>query len=206
MYLPMIAVGGSMHGGFQEQEFVPAHWHGHVQVDDADAALARAEALGGSALMPPMDIPEVGRFVLLSDPQGGVVSAYRPSADGPAAEGVFVWDELLAEDVDGARAFYTDVFGWTTGEMDMGPMGVYTLFRRAGGVDSAGLMRKPENVPVRAAWTTYLGTGDVDATVAKATALGGQVMMEGMDVPDVGRIAVLGDPVGAVFGLFTPRG
>jgi predicted enzyme related to lactoylglutathione lyase len=78
------------------------------------------------------------------------------------------------------------------------------MFKRDGDVDAAGLMRKPDEQPGPPAWLTYLGTDDVDATVAKAGELGGTALMPGMDIPNVGRFAVLADPTGAVFALFKP--
>ena len=118
----MISSGGRMHGGFgPAQGGAPSHWLGHVAVESVDGAAERAQAAGGRILAGPMDIPEVGRMVVIADPQGGVTSAFQPeSAEWTPDEGVFVWDELLAEDVEAAKAFYTDVYGWTTGEMDMG--------------------------------------------------------------------------------------
>jgi predicted enzyme related to lactoylglutathione lyase len=83
---------------------------------------------------------------------------------------------------------------------------VYTLWKRSGDTDVGGLMRKPDDSPGPAAWLTYLATGDVDATVDKAKKLGGSVFMEGMDIPEVGRFAVIADPTGAVVGLFSPNG
>ena len=203
----MISANGGTHGGFMTLD--PAHgappnWMGHVLVEDADQALARAEKLGGKAIFGPMDIPEVGRFAVAADPQGGVVSAYAPAGEGPSAAGVFVWDEFLAADVEAAKAYYTEVFGWTTEAMDMAGGGTYTMFKRDG-ESVAGVMKNPaEHVPPH--WLTYIATGDVDATVEKAGTLGGSVYAPAFDVQNVGRLAVLGDPAGAAFGIFKPSG
>ena len=146
-------------------------------------------------------------MAVLADPQGAVFSVYSPAGEAPASEGAFLWDELLTTDVDGAKRFYSEVVGWTTAEMDMGEMGVYTLFRRGGDVDSAGCMTLPEKAREMGApphWLAYLATDDVDAAVAKAATLGGTTLVNPMDVPNVGRFAVLQDPTGAVFGLFKP--
>ena len=206
---PMITVDGRTHGGFQDSEGAPTRWIGHVLVEDADAALARAEANGGAAAAPILDMPEVGRFALIRDPEGAVLSAYTPPPAGGEdgeefAAGVFLWDELLAADVDGAKRFYSQVFGWETTDMDMGEMGTYTLFKGTGGIDAGGLMKKRDDMPA-ATWIPYLATDDVDATVARAGELGATVLMPGMDVPDVGRFAVLLDPTGGLFGLYRPK-
>jgi uncharacterized protein len=204
---PMIKANGTTHGGFgPTQGDAPPHWLGHVYVDDVDAAAGRVEAAGGSIVAPAMDIPDVGRMVVIADPQGAVVSLYHSvSDDFEPAEGVFVWDELLTTDVEGAKRFYGEVVGWETRDMDMGPGGMYTLFS-SGGADRAGCMARPEgaeNIPPY--WGTYLGTDDVDATAAKAKELGASFLMEPFDVQTVGRLAIFADPTGAVIGLFHPE-
>jgi len=203
MDYPMIKAGGDMHGGFNKsQGGTPSNWLGHVLVEDADETVRRAEAAGGKILMGATDIPEVGRFAVIADPQGAVVSAFSPKGDIPAAEGIFVWDELMTSDPDAAKSFYTEVFGWGTRDMDMGPAGTYTMFQRGGDVDVAGCMRTPEGVQAPPHWMPYIGTEDVDGTTARAKELGGNVMAEPMDIPNVGRFSVVQDPAGAVFGLF----
>jgi predicted enzyme related to lactoylglutathione lyase len=201
---PMIKVNGQTHGGFgPAQGGAPAHWLGHVAVDDVDEAAQRAEAARGSILVPPMDIPEVGRMVVIRDPQGAVVSLFTPATESPTSEGTFVWDELHTSDVEGAKRFYAEVIGWKTRDMDMGTMGVYTMCE-SGGTDRAGIMTIPEGAQIPPNWLTYLATDDVDAKCTKAEELGGKTMMGPMDVPGVGRLAVVIDPTGAAFGLFKP--
>lgn len=202
---PMIAANGAMHGGFWKAESAerPPHWVGHVMLEDVDAAAKRAGDLGGTIVTGPMDMPEVGRFALVQDPQGGIISAFRPEGSGEMGEGVFVWDELLSADADAAKGFYTEVFGWTAREMQ-GLMGPYTILQRAGEADTAGLMQKPAEMPGPSLWIPYLATDDVDASVEKATGLGATALFPATDVPNVGRIAALADPTGAKFGLFKP--
>jgi len=163
MNYEMIRANSQLHGGFGSPPGnPPPHWMGSVLVDDADAAAERAKNAGGTILAEPMDIPEVGRVAVIADPQGAVVAAFSPQGDPPVNEGVFVWDELLATDVDDAKRFYGEVFGWTSRDVPMGES-TYTIFMRAGDVDVGGLMHRPdERIPPN--WTTYIGTGDVDAT------------------------------------------
>jgi predicted enzyme related to lactoylglutathione lyase len=82
--------------------------------------------------------------------------------------------------------------------------GPYTILQRSGETDTAGLMQKPADMPGPSLWIPYLAVEDVDATVERANGLGATTLMPGMDVPDVGRIAVLADPAGALVGLFRP--
>src|SRR5439155_26618352 len=149
----------------------------------------------------PFEMSEVGRIAIITDPQGAFISAYQPESDGPGSEGVFVWDELGTTDVDGAQRFYGEVFGWST--TDMGSeYGGYRIFQR-GETRVAGLMALPD-ASMPAGWQPYVAVDDPDGTTAKANELGGSTLMEPMDVPNVGRIAVLRDPQGAVFGIIKP--
>lgn len=202
----MITSGGAMHGGFwpAPPEGAPSAWIGHVYVEDCDAAAEKAKSLGGTILHDPMDIPDVGRFALLQDPQGAVISAYTfAAADATVGEGVFVWDELSSPDVDASKRFYGEVFGWTSEDRDMGGGMVYTTFHR-GEAQVAGLFKQDPEMTGPAAWHPYLGTTDVDASATKAGELGATQLVPATDIPEVGRFAMLLDPNGAMFGLFKP--
>src|SRR6266480_2161726 len=161
----MISAQGKQHGGFGEaQGGAPSHWLGHVVVEDVGAAGKRAQGAGGSIIAGPMDIPEVGKILVIRDPQGAVISAFQPAAGDnmPLPEGVFVWDELYTNDVDASKRFYGDLFGWTTEDMDMG-QGTYTLFKRDD-TSVGGAMAVPEGEETPPHWYPYLATPDVDAS------------------------------------------
>jgi uncharacterized protein len=199
---PMIKANGVQHGGFGSLEGDGAsHWIGHVVVEDVDRAVAAVEREGGTIRGEPGGHPEVGSWATIVDPQGAVISAFKPNYESPAPAGVFVWDELLAPDVESAKAFYGAVFGWTSEPLDMGEAGVYTLFKKADGESVAGLMQKPTDAPGQAAWSPYLAADDVDARSARAAQLGAQTLVEPMEIGASGRFAVLADPMGATFGL-----
>ena len=172
-------------------------------VEDLDATVEKVKASGGSILAGPMEIPEVGRFAGIRDPHGAVVSAFQPGGEATIPEGIFVWDELLTPDVDASKRFYADVFGWSARDAEMGE-GTYTIFM-TGDADRAGCMQIQPGMEAPPSWTTYVGTGDVDASAQKAKELGGTLIVEPMDIPgDVGRFAIVADPTGAVFGLYKP--
>jgi uncharacterized protein len=198
----MIKANGQLHGGFgSPPDGPPPSWLGHVLVADVDETVLKVEGAGGKIVAAPMDIPDVGRMAVIADPQGAVVSAFASAGDPPANEGIFVWDELLTTDVEAAKQFYGEIFGWTSTDMPMGDAGTYTMFKRAGDTTVAGLMQRPdENIPPN--WGTYIGTPDVDATIARAKELGGTAITEPMDVPGQGRFAIIQDPTGAVFGIW----
>jgi predicted enzyme related to lactoylglutathione lyase len=196
----MISSGGQTHGGFgQAQEGAPPpHWLSHIGVENLDETLEKAKSAGGKVVAGPFDMEDVGRMAILSDSQGAYVSAYQSLSEGSGSAGVFVWDELGTTDADGAQSFYEQVFGWTT--KDMGEeYGGYRIFHR-GEEQVGGLMKNPDpSIP--AAWTPYVAVEDADETCRKATELGASVIVEPIDVPNIGRFAVLQDPQGAVFGI-----
>jgi uncharacterized protein len=196
----MISSGGQTHGGFSTamEGAPPPHWLGHVGVENLDETIEKAKGAGGKIAAGPFDMEGVGRMAILLDPQGAHVSAYQSHGEGSGGAGVFVWDELGTTDADGAQRFYEEVFGWTT--KDMGEdFGGYRIFHR-GEEQVAGLMKNPDpSIP--AAWTPYVGVEDTDAACKKAIELGAQAIVEPMDVPTVGRFAILKDPQGAVFGI-----
>ena len=201
----MISSGGQSHGGFGKamEGAPPPHWLSHVGVANVDETLLKVESAGGKLAAGPFEMGEVGRMAIVTDPQGAFVSLYQPeSTDSSVPEGVFVWDELATTDIDGAQRFYTEVFGWAV--KDMGPdFGGYRIFE-VGETGIAGLMTL-QDASIPAHWQPYVAVADTDATTTKAKELGGSTLMEPMDVPTIGRIAVLRDPQGAVFGIIKPE-
>ena len=116
--------------------------------------------------------------------------------------GAFSWFELMTTDTDGAKKFYTSLFGWETEDMTMGDMN-YTVWNVAKeGI--GGLMSiSPQDEGQPPFWGVYVTVDDVDATAAKAEELGGKVLMPPTDIPTVGRFCVLQDPQGAVISAIT---
>jgi uncharacterized protein len=177
------------------------HWVGYVAVPDTDATVARAQELGAKVMVPPTDIPTVGRFAVLADPQGALIAAFTPQGSGQGPElpppvGHFSWHELSTTDPEAAFTFYTDLFGWEkTSAMDMGEMGVYQMFG-PGGVPFGGMMRKPAEQPGPPAWLHYARVPDVNAAVEAVNKNGGQVIHGPMEVPGGDMIAMILDPQG----------
>ena len=199
----MISAGGQSHGGFSKamEGAPPPHWLSHVRVENLDQTLDKVKSAGGKLVAGPFEMDDVGRMAIIADPQGAYVSAYQPETES-SGEGVFVWDELGTSDVDAAQRFYEGVFGWTTSDMGT-EYGGYRIFNR-GETGVAGLMSLPDD-SIPAHWQPYVAVEDPDATAERATQLGGSTLMEPMDVPSVGRIAVLRDPQGATFGVIKPE-
>ena len=119
--------------------------------------------------------------------------------------GAFSWSELMTGDPQAAAAFYGPLFGWQVQAMDMGG-GPYHLVK-VGETAVAGIMKTPaEAGPTPPAWGCYVTVNDVDATLAQAAALGGKVLVPAMDVPGVGRMAVIADPQGAALSVMQYSG
>ncbi len=121
--------------------------------------------------------------------------------------GAFSWSELMTRDPAKAAEFYGGLFGWTIEPMDMSVGRYYVA--KVGDVAVGGMMACPEGAPAMPpAWGSYVTVADVDETVQRCVALGGQVLMPAMDVPTVGRMACLQDPQGAAINVITyfPRG
>ena len=186
-------------------------WVGYVAVDNADEAAARLAAAGGAVHRPPDDIPGIGRFAVVADPQGAAFMLFQPaaaagpgcSAAGPTTPGHVGWHELYAVDWEKAFAFYAGQFGWTKDQaMDMGPMGTYQLFA-AGGAPIGGMMNKPEAMPMPA-WQFYFNVPEIEAAVERIRAGGGQVLMGPHEVPGGSWIVQGADPQGAMFALVAP--
>ncbi|MER7751647.1 VOC family protein [Kitasatospora sp. NPDC097643] len=180
----------------------PTAWTVSFAVADTDATLAAVKDAGGTILMEPTEVFDLGRFAVAADPSGAAFSLWQARAfqgvgvlNEPGSLG---WVELLTRDAAGATAFYPAVFGWS-----VSPSEQYTQWG-LDGADFGGMLvmddRFPPQVPPH--WLPYFSVADVDGTVARATGLGAEVLLAATDVPDGPRIAVLRDPQGAAFGVY----
>jgi len=117
------------------------------------------------------------------------------------APGVPMWTDLGTSDIEAAKKFYGDIFGWEW--VSAGPdTGGYGFFMLNGKMACGAGPRMSDQQPV--AWSTYIDSADADATVAKARAAGGTVIVEPMDVMGAGRMAFVLDPTGAAIGIWQP--
>jgi uncharacterized protein len=118
--------------------------------------------------------------------------------------GAISWSELLTSDVDAAKSFYGQLFGWTYEDAPVDDK-TYTLVQ-VNGEEVAGIMHTPPDAgQMPPAWGVYVTVDDVDAAAQKAVALGGKVYLPPQDIPEVGRFCVIGDPQGASISLITYR-
>lgn len=213
-YRQFTAMDGEMIGGCMKAPDgapLPPMWLGYIGVDDVDASVASIRAAGGQVHMEPQDIPGVGRFAFVADPQGVPFYVMRGASDGTSTsfayetpkDGHCAWNELSTTDPAAAMAFYTGQFGWVEdGEMDMGPMGKYEFIRH--GEQIGAIMPMMPGQPA-ATWTYYFRVPDIDAAKAQAESSGGQIVHGPSEVPGGDWIINGIDPQGAVFSLVGKR-
>ncbi|HEY0840816.1 MAG TPA: VOC family protein, partial [Vulgatibacter sp.] len=161
-------------------------------------------------LVPATDIPEVGKFAIVSDPQGAAFAVFqsvKPTTK-PETQGVgrMSWAELNTTDHKSAWKFYSDLFGWKpTRSMDLGEMGEYFMFgtdteNSMGGMsDAAKMMNAPAH------WMFYVNVENIDETAKAVANKGGKILNGPMEVPGGDRVAQCMDPQGAAFGIFSPK-
>jgi predicted enzyme related to lactoylglutathione lyase len=199
-------LGGAMALPEQARKMgAPPHWIANVAVTDVDKIAARTKELGGQVFAGPMDIPKIGRYAVLGDPQGAVfavVATLQPMAPHDSTKhGEFCWSELLTTDQNAAMAFYKDLFGWQLMlEHPMGPMGTYFIYG-IGGQQLGGMMNKPPQMQMPPAFMHYVQVDKLDDALARAKNHGAKVLNGPMEVPGGARIVQLMDPQGAAFSL-----
>jgi uncharacterized protein len=204
----MCSVGGRPVAGIGAQAAPDSgvYWTTYIASDDAELTAAEIRAAGGMVMMEPFDVMDVGRMFIAADPGGAVFGVWQALAHTGMQlanePGSVIWNENLSRHYEANQAFYAAVFGYEFG--DIGAEGVrYATLdlggRMVGGIGEIGA-DQPADVP--ASWRTYFGVADTDASVAKATELGGSVIAPAWDSP-YGRMAVVTDDQGAVFALMS---
>ncbi|WCB95845.1 Putative glyoxylase CFP32 [Baekduia alba] len=180
---------------------MPPSWSMYVSVDDVAATADRARELGGTVVFGPEAIEETGALAAVADPQGAVVLLWQPApfagAEVVNGPGLWSWNDLQTPDPEVASPFYEALFGWTTAAIP-GADGVYRTIGHEGR-NIGGIMRAPAGV-AHPYWTVYIGVAELDATLERIGAAGGQTLVEPMAVP-AGRFAVTMDPQNAILCL-----
>lgn len=189
-------------------------WIGYIGVDDVDRMATAFAEKGGAIHVPPTDIPEIGRFSMVADPQGAAICLFAPrmpeggvpEMPAPGTPGTVGWHELFAGSGPEAFDFYSGMFGWAQSTaMDMGEMGVYQLFAyEAGGPDMGAVMTKMDHMP-QPFWNFYFNVAALDPAIEAIGAGGGKVINGPMEVPGGSWIVQALDPQGAMFSLVAPK-
>jgi predicted enzyme related to lactoylglutathione lyase len=203
----LIVSGGQYVGGIVYLEDTRtedySRWLPYLSVADVDAAVGLTVSAGGAAVVEPLELGSVARAAAVTDPQGAVLGLLRsrvgdPDDLAPPPPGGVVWNELLAADDAGAADFYRSLAGFDAISIDRRG-GEYTMLR-AKGLDRAGILQRPDD-RVTPQWLTHFAVTDVASAARRAAELGGEVMLP--PSPDLreGTLAVVADPMGAVFAL-----
>jgi hypothetical protein len=216
--------GGDVAGIGSQPEGAPpmAMWNTYVRVDSADDTAKKVEAAGGQVVMEPFDVMDAGRMGVFSDPEGAIFCAWQPNQHKGAQvvneHGSLNFNTLHTHDVEAATAFYGEVFGWYLLDLGGGGGGFFALSAYGDHLEElnpgnrkrmtemgvsegfadvvAATAPITDDTPVH--WSITFAVDDADATAAKATELGGKVIVAPFDAPWV-RMTVLSDPQGASF-------
>jgi predicted enzyme related to lactoylglutathione lyase len=183
----------------------PSNWSTYFASDDVDATAAAVKDAGGALHMDPFDVMGAGRMFFGTAPDGSTFGVWQAGEHNGAGvfnqPGAYAWNELHSRDLDPAKTFYGQVFGYEFDDMSNDGM-TYFGFRLpenegpSGGMGTADML--PDGAP--SMWLTWFGVSSCDETVAKAKELGGSVITEPSDSP-FGRMSVLTGAEGEVFGV-----
>jgi len=222
--------GGDVAAVSSPPEAAAAHaaWNTYIWVEDADEAAAKARDAGGSVLGEPFEVMDAGRMAVLADPEGTAFNVWQAREHKGAGivnePGSLNFNVLNTRDPASAKRFYGAMFGWTT--LDLGSGEFWTLkaygdyleeltpgtrqrtaeLGAAGFEDVVAAITHIGGDATPAHWGVTFSTEDADATAAKATELGGTVLVAPIDAP-YSRLTVLQDPQGATFSAtaFVPE-
>ncbi len=190
---------------------IPPHWNTYMTVEDVDTLATRVSENGGNLLAGPFDVFDAGRMIEVEDSTGAAIALWQAKEHIGAGvqneHGSIEWCELLTNDPAKAIGFYEGLLGVGSETYPMAGGREYHVLT-ADGQGVAGVMQMPEhlsaqNVPPH--WSVYFHVDDLEASLAKAKASGGQVVLEPMYIPEAERrIAFLMDAQGAGVGLMSP--
>jgi predicted enzyme related to lactoylglutathione lyase len=192
--------GSSVAAIFQSEQ--PPHWNCYVTVASADETVARARELGANVISEPFDVFTAGRMAVFADPEGAALCVWQPGEHIGATRvnepGAMNWNDLVTPDPEAAARFYGDLFGWTYQDVAAG----YKVISNGGRSNGGIVTLDPRMGDTPANWMPYFGHEDVEKLVDEIGDHGGQVYSGPMQMSQ-GTIAVLGDPQGAVFAVWT---
>jgi predicted enzyme related to lactoylglutathione lyase len=191
------------------QEGQPPAWLTYICAENAEETAGKVRAAGGTVHVEPMTVLDYGTMAVFSDPGGAAFGIWQPGknigSDVMRETGAVAWNELNTRDPQAARDFYAAVFGWKFEDREYEGPGTYTLINL--GDESVGGMfditgRVPEEVPAH--WLVYFAVEDAESAVGTAGQAGAEVVLAPETISEVGTIAVLKDPWGAVFAVIQP--
>ena len=199
-----------------------ATWNTYIWVESADETAAQARASGGSVVTEPFDVMDSGRMAVLTDPEGAAFMVWQATGHKGARvvneHGALNFNNLNTRDVDRAKRFYSDLFGWQTFDLEGGRAwslpgygdyleqltpGIRKMTAEFGVPGFEDVVAAISPIPgddsaTPAHWSVTFGADDAEATARKAAELGGEVVVPPFDAP-FARMTLLRDPQGATF-------
>jgi len=210
-------------GSIPEDAPPVAMWNSYIWVESADATTAKVSDAGGSVVMDPFDVMDAGRMAVFADPEGAAFRVWQAKGHRGAQivneHGSLTFNGLNTREVPSAQTFYGSVFGWTTLAVDSAEMwtlpgygddlerdnpDLRKLVAELGGPPGfedvvASINPIPDDQSdTPAHWSVTFAVDDADATAARATELGGNVVVPPFDAP-WSRLTIIDDPQGATF-------
>ncbi len=180
---------------------LPTQWTLYLSVASVKEGLLNAKANGGSVVMEPTDVPDIGRFALVADADGAIFALFKSAKgdqfDRAEGSGDWDWNELWAKRPADATQLYEAVADYSSEQVTYGKEVTYRLIAdevTRGCVGDAPKGQSPK-------WIPFVRVDDLDASFAKARKLKAKVRRKPYVIYGVGRAAVLSDPTGATFGM-----
>jgi predicted enzyme related to lactoylglutathione lyase len=175
----------------------PTAWTVYLATSDVDTTAKAVTAAGGQVVAGPFDVGPPGRMAVALDPTGAAFGLWQPRNHIGISRynepGSLTWEEAWVGDLERAKTFYADVFGYSYSPIP--EMGGYELFATDGA--ELGAIGATDGPPH---WAAYFSVVDTDAALGRAVEQGATVVHPAMDSP-YGRMAELVDPQGAGFKL-----
>lgn len=217
-YYSMAQINGSPAGAIatqqpeEAQQGVPPHWNVYITVDDVDAVAEKVPTLGGTVIMPPMDVFDAGRMIVAQDSVGAVVMFWQPiqhiGAEVRDEHGALTWTLVLTTDKDATATFYSELLDIEVAKDAMPSPGGGTVHQFViDGQPVATIMDMPQQVidmGIPSHWEVYFRVDDAQAVCDAAVANGGQLQMGPAEMGPMGTIGYIQDPQGAFFGVQSP--
>ncbi|HLY34211.1 MAG TPA: VOC family protein [Jatrophihabitantaceae bacterium] len=191
-------------GGPMGDEPHPPVWNTYLATDDINAAATAIKNAGGTLMMEPMDVMDVGKMLVAMDPSGAVVSVWQAGTNTGMQianeANTPTWNELWTRDFAKAKDFYAAAFGYTYDDMSNGDF--QYVVGKVGDRGICGIMGMPAEIPdsVPSHWRVYFEVDDPDESVDMVVKLDGTVTSPPTDTP-YGRMAHVIDPQGASFSV-----
>ena len=205
MFYTMFQNQGQHAAGFagmmpeMQEQGIPSHWTNYVSVDDVDSFVDVVTAHGGAIIFGPMDVFDSGRMLQITDPTGAQLGLWQArnhiGAGIVNTVGAMCWNELLTKDAEAAKAFYSALFGWEYMTDENG----YILIMNNGRNNGAMMQMDESFGEMPSMWQPYFSVADIDASIEKAQAGDGIVIIPKTEAPGAGHFAYLRDPAGAHF-------